>query len=674
MLAVRSRLLRRPMQTSRDVHSRPANLGPPARLPRLPVPDLHKTLQKYLKSLEPFLLEDEARGGPPFKESYALREKWANDFEHGLGKLCQERLLALDRASPFNWLDDNFWLKKAYHEYRAPLVINTSWWLAFNNDPNVPREVLSGLSTSARAGITDWQIKRAAWLTHRWLDCKARVERQELYPDTTRTGVWFHDCVSRMFNICRMPQPKCDALSMPAPPQSPHARKIIVFVHDWLYAIEVLDKDLQSLSPGEISRRISAVVGDVVERLTQGEKAVPVGVMTADDRDHWAENLAYLLSLSPQNRDTLQVIQHSAFALSLDHYTYTLPSATTPSTIGLELDTVSEITAHLHNIRSGPTERPARNRWFDKPINLIVESNTRAGALGEHSPVDALVPSMVAEYALVENLDVEEFDRLEQNNNVSARHGWERLDWVTDERLREACEAAERRIIAVVQDSDSGVLDFTDYGTEWIKSTARLSPDAYIQMALQLAWYRTRGEFTATYETALTRLFQHGRTETIRTLSTDSRAFVLAMCDPAVSNQTRYALLRRAIQTHTTLMRHAATGRGIDRHILGLQQMLKTDASEHHLLLDDELCLHSQTWKLSTSGLSAGPLFRGTGFGSSYPDGYGINYLAGPEVIRFGIESKYSCQITSTSRFEQAIRDSLHNMWHICMQGVQAYL
>ena len=59
-----------------------------------------------------------------------------------------------------------------------------------------------------------------------------------------------------------------------------------------------------------------------------------------------------------------------------------------------------------------------------------------------------------------------------------------------------------------------------------------MSPDGYIQMAMQLAWYRTRGEFTATYETALTRLFDHGRTETVRTLSTDSRAWVLAMVDP----------------------------------------------------------------------------------------------------------------------------------------------
>lgn len=54
-------------------------------------------------------------------------------------------------------------------------------------------------------------------------------------------------------------------------------------------------------------------------------------------------------------------------------------------------------------------------------------------------------------------------------------------------------------------------------------------------MALQLAWYKTRGEFTATYETALTRMFARGRTETIRTLTVDSRAWVLSMVDDKAS-------------------------------------------------------------------------------------------------------------------------------------------
>jgi hypothetical protein len=54
-------------------------------------------------------------------------------------------------------------------------------------------------------------------------------------------------------------------------------------------------------------------------------------------------------------------------------------------------------------------------------------------------------------------------------------------------------------------------------------------------MALQLAWYKSRGSFTATYETALTRAFDKARTETIRTLTEDSRAWVLSMVDPFAS-------------------------------------------------------------------------------------------------------------------------------------------
>lgn len=89
-------------------------------------------------------------------------------------------IIALDRASPNNWLDDNIWLKKAYHEFRSPLLIHSNWWLSFKNDPNVPREVLLGRAHGQEIdgiGLSYWQVRRAASLVHRVLDFKAQLER-----------------------------------------------------------------------------------------------------------------------------------------------------------------------------------------------------------------------------------------------------------------------------------------------------------------------------------------------------------------------------------------------------------------------------------------------------------------------------------------------------------------
>jgi carnitine O-acetyltransferase len=53
-------------------------------------------------------------------------------------------------------------------------------------------------------------------------------------------------------------------------------------------------------------------------------------------------------------------------------------------------------------------------------------------------------------------------------------------------------------------------------------------------MALQLAWYKNQGKFTAVYEAASTRLFLHGRTEVIRSFSRESLLFIQAMNHPNV--------------------------------------------------------------------------------------------------------------------------------------------
>jgi len=56
------------------------------------------------------------------------------------------------------------------------------------------------------------------------------------------------------------------------------------------------------------------------------------------------------------------------------------------------------------------------------------------------------------------------------------------------------------------------ITDYTGYGKNLIKKF-KMSPDAYAQMAIQLAYYRLKGTVRATYESAQTRKFLAGRTE-----------------------------------------------------------------------------------------------------------------------------------------------------------------
>jgi hypothetical protein len=97
-----------------------------------------------------------------------------------------------------------------------------------------------------------------------------------------------------MFNIARIPEPLCDTLSGYSDTSTRASRSILVMVHDWCYSVVVYDPPVgdspPKLSlPGEIEARIRAVVLDVETRLQNGEKAVPIGVLSADDRDRWSK-------------------------------------------------------------------------------------------------------------------------------------------------------------------------------------------------------------------------------------------------------------------------------------------------------------------------------------------------------------------------------------------------
>ena len=126
----------------------------------------------------------------------------------------------------------------------------------------------------------------------------------------------------------------------------------------------------------------------------------------------------------------------------------------------------------------------------------------------------------------------------------------------------------------------------------------KLSPDAYVQLALQLTYYRDAGHLCLTYEASMTRLFREGRTETVRPVTIESAAWVKAMHDPNVPVEERRALMRHASAVHQKGYQDAMCGKGIDRHLFCLYVISKYLEIDSPFLKEVSFCIlfNSSIW------------------------------------------------------------------------------
>jgi len=241
---------------------------------------------------------------------------------------------------------------------------------------------------------------------------------------------------------------------VPYPHPSPN---IIVMALDHFYVLRVVDAASgDPLPTTELEAQLWAIAENAQRR---GAAPDPVGLLSADDRDSWTVAREHLLSVSPVNRASCTAVEDALFVLSLDNYT--LASAeyvsSSPSRDTPDLD------AHIRNASSA--NGTGRNRWWDKAVGVHVEANGRASMVGEHSPCDALIPSIVCDYALAENLDAQQPSR----RGAPVAEPPKPLEWVVDDVTREAIAKAGKTVEELAADSEGKMLWYDEYGAAWIK-------------------------------------------------------------------------------------------------------------------------------------------------------------------------------------------------------------
>ncbi|KAF9366843.1 Carnitine O-acetyltransferase mitochondrial [Mortierella sp. NVP85] len=589
-----------------------------AKLPRLPVPTLTETAARYKRSLVPILSETD----------YARAEKAVDEFvkPNGLGETLQARLHDLDRIEKHSWLE-TIWLNKGYLEWREPSMINVNWWAQFKDSPLFTLE-----QAPARGVISDVQIQRAANYTSSLLTFNEYVNSQALPPEYQRTTPLCMNQYKNQFGAYRVADLPRDRIVTTWPATSNY---VAVLVKDQIFKVPVAGPNGERVSTKAIEQQLKNVV-EAVNNMPEQEKQVPLGVLTSENRDTWAKARHTLLTLSTQNHASLSSIDNALFVICLDDYS-----------------SDKDIDISHHNIFHAGD---AHNRWFDKSMQFIFESNGRAGINGEHTPADAVIPGRILD-------EVAKNEKNAEPKNVSniQLQPIEHVKFVVTDEIKETIKKAEVNAKKMIDNVDSCLIHFNDYGSNWLKSV-KCSPDAYVQMVLQLAYYRHYGTWTPTYESASTRVFLGGRTETVRSCSVESVAFVKGFENKNSDSSEKQRLLQTAIQSHLEYMMAASAGKGVDRHLLGLRSMIQTpDEQKQALIFQDPSYIQSMYFRISSSNMSPGDHFWG-GFGPVVPEGYGINYAIGKENIKFSISSQKSCKETNSRDFRESILGALRDM------------
>jgi len=248
-----------------------------------------------------------------------------------------------------------------------------------------------------------------------------------------------------------------------------------------------------------------------------------------------------------------------------------------------------------------------------------------------------------------------------------------KLSWKISPELEKELEDCYEIFKTQILTNETSTLVFNEYGGNFIKDS-NMSPDAYVQVAMQLAFFKMFGRPGATYESASTRAFLHGRTETVRAVSSESVDFVLSTRDPMmiqldgkyITKQSE--LLKKATEAHVKYMRDAKEGKGVDRHLFGLRMLYEAhheELGDRPPIFTDPAYKKSSHWFMSTShcGSSSLSLF---GFGPVVSDGFGIGYMIKNNSIHFNVTSKFTGDMTSAAAFTKLLFESLCHLQAIC--------
>jgi carnitine O-acetyltransferase len=448
--------------------------------------------------------------------------------------------------------------------------------------------------------------------------------------------------------------------------QKQSATHLVIMAGGQVYWFHVLSADGETCLPPEtIASNLRTILHDAASTPPGIAQAQALGAVTAGGRDEWAA-LRSKLESDAANAESLQVIDSALFVLNLDAQT---PKTLTEASVNF-LGGVSAFDSAC-----GSQKGSCLNRWYDKTVQLIVCANGMAGVNFQHSHVDGhtvlryasdIITDSILRFAQSIRGGLPSILAPLAHGAVGQSPAPQKIVWRLDAGDKLVIKQAEATLGDVLKQVEIEALEFQSFGSRAIK-TAAMSPDAFVQAGIQLAYYRVYGTLGNTYETVMTKFFQHGRTEPVRTSSTAMLRFVQTACEEGAPAEEQLAALKAALKEHSARTKVAAAAMGGERHLFALhciaRQLCAAGSTGAMPAPALPALFTGKAWSaLNTNTLSTSncgnPSLRLFGFGPVAPQGFGIGYLIKEDGIQFCISSK--CR--QTSRFCSTLQRALGDM------------
>ncbi|ALC43004.1 CG2107 [Drosophila busckii] len=577
-------------------------------LPRLPIPLLEKSCERFLAAVQPLLSEAELQ----------QTQQQLEQFRQGIGMELHAKLKLQDAANKHTSYISEPWFDM-YLADRAPLPLNYNPLLVMKPDerPQYQQQVARATNLII-SSLRFWRSLQAHKLEPEVFHMQPKKSDTASYrrwmsiaPKAFATYASYAfkafpldmSQYDKLFGTARIPGLGKDELV-----QSPKSKHILVMRRGNMYAMNVLDSSGYIHSPSVILGRLRAIMELDAQR---DAASVPLGVLTAAQRDVWARARAHFVSNGTNAQLLEQEVDAALFCVCLDSEQDGGYDEANPTPL-------------LHHLLAGK----ATNRWFDKSISLLISADGTAAINFEHSWGDGVA---VLRYFNELYKDTLQSPFVSASTPHTSAEGDKQnvrvLNFEVDAQTADAVQAAYAENARIVDSLDMQQLRYGKLNKGTCKQH-KLSPDSVIQLSFQLAYRQAFQRYVGSYESCSTSAFKHGRTETMRPCTNATKQFCEAILRPSnqqpSANELR-AMIDKCSSVHGQLTKEAAMGQGFDRHLFALRRIAQTEGLPLPAVYECDAYKRLNHNIISTSTLGSDALLAGS-FGPVVSNGLGIGY------------------------------------------------